>query len=281
MPFEPTYLEFHALFVLPPVVALAWRWHRRRREGARRPGQRAVLDGGRAAAGRLVRADFGLDALGLLAILFAAVVYTVPWDNALIAVGVWTYGPGRVAATLWHAPVGEYLFFLAQPTLTALFLAALPREWSRTAERTPVASPRRLRVASVGLAAAIGAAGVAALASPPTLYLGAILAWAAPVFALQWAVGAPALVARRRLVAAAVCVPTLYLCVADRVAIDAGIWSLSPTWTTGRSVFGLPVEEALFFLVTNLFVVQGLVLYRWVTETGAADQLRRTVRSWR
>jgi hypothetical protein len=30
------------------------------------------------------------------------------------------------------------------------------------------------------------------------------------------------------------------------------------------SVAGLPVEEGAFFLITNLFVVQGLLLYSWV-----------------
>ncbi len=53
---------------------------------------------------------------------------------------------------------------------------------------------------------------------------------------------------------------------ADWVAIRAGVWSLSARYTTGVELAGLPVEEALFFLVTNAFVVQGLVLLEWVIE---------------
>jgi hypothetical protein len=66
-------------------------------------------------------------------------------------------------------------------------------------------------------------------------------------------------------------VPTLYLCVTDRIAIEYGIWILSEQYTTGIFVAGLPVEEAAFFFVTNLFVVQGLVLYRLVTARWGVD----------
>ncbi|MFC7172785.1 lycopene cyclase domain-containing protein [Haloplanus litoreus] len=132
--------------------------------------------------------------------------------------------------------------------------------------------PIRTRLAALALAAILGAGGWQLLARSETFYLGAILAWAAPVLALQWVVGAPQLWARRRLVTLGTLVPTTYLCVADRVAIEYGIWILSERYTTGLTVAGLPVEEATFFLVTNLFVVQGLVLYRWVVSRfGAAD----------
>jgi lycopene cyclase domain-containing protein len=62
----------------------------------------------------------------------------------------------------------------------------------------------------------------------------------------------------------AVAVPTLYLWFADRVAIGLGVWTISETFTLGIDLFGLPMEEATFFLVTNLLVVQGLVLFEWV-----------------
>jgi lycopene beta-cyclase len=85
--------------------------------------------------------------------------------------------------------------------------------------------------------------------------------WATPVLAAQWWFATPAVRRRRRTFLLAVGVPTLWLWVADRVAIGAGIWSISPRFTTGAHLFGLPAEEALFFLVTNLLVVQGLLLF--------------------
>ncbi|WP_394348252.1 lycopene cyclase domain-containing protein [Natrinema pallidum] len=45
------------------------------------------------------------------------------------------------------------------------------------------------------------------------------------------------------------------------LAIELGIWVISEAHTTGYVLGGLPIEEALFFLVTNVFAVQGVVLY--------------------
>jgi lycopene cyclase domain-containing protein len=112
----------------------------------------------------------------------------------------------------------------------------------------------------------VGTAGLAMLLYRPTYYMGAILAWAGPVLALQWAVGWSYLLSRWRLLAVATLVPATYFSAADRIAIDAGIWRISSDLTTGLTVGGLPIEEGAFFLVTTLFVVQGLVLYPWVIE---------------
>jgi len=73
-------------------------------------------------------------------------------------------------------------------------------------------------------------------------------------------------VAEWRAVLGGTLAPTLYLWVVDRIAIGVGLWSLSDRYTTGLAVplLGLPIEEAVFFLLTSLFVVQGLVLYVWL-----------------
>ncbi len=94
----------------------------------------------------------------------------------------------------------------------------------------------------------------------PGVYLGLILVWAGPVLALQWAIGSTQLWATKRTWLIGTLVPTVYLWIADRIAIAQGIWSISDTYTTGLNLFGLPIEEATFFLVTNLLVVQGLLL---------------------
>lgn len=229
-----SYLAFLALFVGPPLAVLA--------------------------ALRVTRWDgdyYRLGGVGVLAVL--ALAYTTPWDNYLVARGVWWYGEGTVAAWLWHAPVEEYAFVAAQTLLTGLWVQALP------VDADGDFLPTR-RDAAVGLLAGVlvGVAGVAFLTRDATFYLGAILAWAAPVLALQWAVGWRYLWARRRLFALAVLVPTVYLSAVDRWAIADGIWVLADQYTTGVTVLGLPVEEGAFFLVTNVFVTQGLVLYAWV-----------------
>jgi len=250
----PTYLQFHLAFLVPALMfmmatAFVSR-NRLRNAGLWRLG-----------AGRTYW-------VGVAIITVVALVYTTPWDNYLIARGVWSYGAGSTLATLGYAPVEEYVFIVVQPWLTALWLShlSLPRRWA-----TPV-RPLGTRVVATALAVTVGIAGWLMLGTDATFYLGAILAWAAPVLALQWAVGAPQLWAQRRLVVLGALVPTAYFCVADRIAIEYGIWVLSARYTTGLTVAGLPIEEATFFVVTNLFVVQGLVLYRWVLDRRATDE---------
>jgi lycopene cyclase domain-containing protein len=92
------------------------------------------------------------------------------------------------------------------------------------------------------------------------LYLGLILAWAGPVLAAMWWIAGDALWANRRALAWVIGVPTLWLWVADALAIRWGIWTITDATRTGAEVFGLPVEEAVFFLLTNVLVAQGLLL---------------------
>jgi lycopene cyclase domain-containing protein len=126
--------------------------------------------------------------------------------------------------------------------------------------------------------AGVGSAGAAVVAwgLHPVwahgFYLTAIVGWFAPLIALQAALGADRLAAHRRQLAVAVLAPTAYLWVADLVAIRAGTWWINPERTVGLRPFGLPVEEAVFFLVTNLVVVNGVIL---VLD---ADMWRRTSR---
>ena len=93
------------------------------------------------------------------------------------------------------------------------------------------------------------------------LYLGLILAWACPVLAGMWGLSGRRFWRHRRLLALAVVPPTLYLWIADRAALGLGIWAIADATRTGFALLGLPVEEALFFLVTNALVVQGLLMF--------------------
>jgi lycopene cyclase domain-containing protein len=251
-----TYLQFHLAFLVPLVMLL--------------------LVTGFVSRTRITDTAARWDAgwrrywVGVAIITLVALLYTTPWDNLLIARGVWWYGEGRTLATVWEAPIEEYLFIIVQPWVTALWLSHL----SFSTEWPAATHPRLSRAVMLVVAAVIGIAGWRWLGSDATFYIGAITAWAAPVLALQWAVGAPQLWARRRAVAIGTLLPTLYLCIADRIAIEYGIWVLSEQYTTGIFVAGLPIEEAAFFFVTNLFVVQGLVLYRLVMAEWGIEALR-------
>jgi lycopene cyclase domain-containing protein len=230
-----SYFTFHLIFVVPPILILAWL---QRQSFTNIEGRRARL------------------ALPLIALI--AFVYTTPWDNYLVWREIWEYGIGRVVGTIGYVPVEEYLFFMLQPILTGLWLYWL---LARDNESVQQKSSSILRVLMLIVGGTLSVAGFLMLRSHSTLYLGLILAWAAPILSLQWVIGAATLWGMKRIWLMGVLVPTVYLWVIDRIAIANGIWQISDTYTTGLQLFGLPIEEATFFLVTNLLVVQGLILF--------------------
>lgn len=228
------YLTFHLVFTVPVFAVLALVYLRRR-----------------------LYAD-DLSPWGVVIVAFIAFSYTTPWDSYMIRQEVWWYGDGVLLTRFWRVPVGEYFFFVIQPLITGFWLyLLLTRLDTRQAGSW---TPRWLLVAAgVGVTAVGGwwAQGT------PTFYFGMILVWAGPVLVLQWGYGGHYLLRNSHIVAAAVVPATLYLASADRVAIENGIWVISDELTTGIHVLGLPVEEGLFFFVTNLLVVQGILLFRW------------------
>lgn len=230
-----SYFTFHLIFIIPPILVLAWL---QRRPFTDIGGYRAKL------------------ALPLIALM--ALIYTTPWDNYLVFREIWGYGIGRVVGTIGYVPIEEYLFFLLQPILTGLWLFFLLR---RNPPVYDESSSSWQRVIMFVFGAVLSIAGFLMLQWDNTLYLGLILAWATPILSLQWLIGTNILWGIKRIWLNAVIIPTLYLWVTDRIAIGNGIWHISDKYSTGFQLFGLPIEEATFFLVTNLLVVQGLLLF--------------------
>ena len=73
-------------------------------------------------------------ALSMLGMAVVALVYTTPWDNAIIAMGVWRYDPSLVwGITLGWVPLEEYLFYILQTILTGLIVLALSGRGADTA----------------------------------------------------------------------------------------------------------------------------------------------------
>lgn len=198
---------------------------------------------------------------GTVVVTVIALVYTTPWDRYMIRRGVWRYGEGRVSARLFEVPLGEYFFFVIQPLIVGLWLYVL---LARAEMRPSGGWMPRYVLAAAGFG--VAAVGWWWAQGTETFYVGMVLVWAGPVLVLQWAYGGHYIVRNLRVVAAAVVPPTVYFASVDRFAIENGIWTLSDELTTGLRVVGLPVEEGAFFLVTNLLVVQGVMLFRWTLE---------------
>ena len=194
--------------------------------------------------------------IGLLAIL--AVVYTTPWDNYLVATQVWGYGPDRVLGVIGYVPIEEYCFFVLQTILTGLWFFFV-QNWIPITDKE-TASPKTKVIGSL-LLLVLTVSGVFFIFNELSIYLGLILVWATPVLLLQWMVGGEYLPSNIKAFLWAVILPTVYLCIADAVAIHEGVWEISKAQILGLHLGPLPLEEAVFFLMTNLMLVQGLTLF--------------------
>jgi lycopene beta-cyclase len=238
-----TYLQFHFLFIFPPILLL--------------------LGMAPAIRGRLGRR--GLWPAFIVPLI--AFLYTTPWDNYLVWKEVWWYSPERVIGTIGYVPLEEYLFFLLQPILTGLFTLHLLARRSEPGAAgpfpvlPPVTNPGRVRVVGALPWFVLTAIGAALLFTTSGLYMGLILAWASPVVGLLWLFMGPFLAQHRKVLLTGILVPTLYLWVADGIAIAQEIWLISPVYTVGFNPLGLPIEEAIFFLITNVLSAMGVLLF--------------------
>lgn len=230
-----TYLQFHFVFTIPAILLL-WALQRRPMAG--------------------VGAGPAWRAIGFVVVI--AFVYTTPWDNYLVYREVWGYGPNRVIGTIGYVPIEEYMFFVLQTVLTGLWLC-LVRWWLPPDDAVP--PPRGWKAGGIALWLGLTALGVAFLFGTRSLYMGLILAWAAPVLAGMHVIGAAEFWRERRAWALGIAVPTLYLWAADTYAIANGIWYIEEAVSFPLRPFGLPIEEATFFWITNVLVVQGVLLF--------------------
>jgi lycopene cyclase domain-containing protein len=243
-----TYAQFLAVFLLIPITLLAFamRRHLSWREGR-----------------------------WLALLMLIALVYTTPWDNYLVASRVWWYDPDQVAGvTLGWVPVEEYIFFLLQPLMTGLWVLYLNRQLP------PMPSnPYRRKLRSV-VASGIGVVWTGAVVGlaigwQPGNYLSLILAWALPPIALQMAFGADILWGERQRVVLGLFPASLHLSAADALAIRAGTWTINPELSLEVYLASvLPLEEFVFFLLTNTLVVFAVVL---LLSTESHRRLQRTV----
>ena len=88
-----SYLEFHLIFTLPLILIL-YGWIRARRL--------TIASG------------------PIWAMIVVALIYTTPWDNYLVARGVWHYPAESVLFRIGYVPFEEYLFFGLETVLVGL-----------------------------------------------------------------------------------------------------------------------------------------------------------------
>lgn len=188
-----------------------------------------------------------------------ALLYTTLWDNYLVATNVWWYDPALVSGIIFGwVPLEEYTFFVLQPIMTGLWLLFL----ARRLRPSEVALKPKLRLWSVVPLAVLwlGMAAILIGNWRPGTYLALELVWALPPIALQLAFGADILWRHRGLVLGTIIPATIYLSAADALAIGFGTWTIDPAQSLNIFLGVLPIEEFVFFLLTNTLVTFGVTL---------------------
>jgi putative membrane protein len=237
-----TYLEFLLLFVILPtsvliICGLLWSPQAPKQPNLRSRHWTAVLI--------------------LVGIAF---VWTTPWDNYLIAVGVWHSPPDRILGTIGYVPLEEYAFFLLMPISIGaiLYLILQKARVHATLWRQP---QKRARWIVSITALVCFSAGVVLLVNHPNSYLGLTVVWFLPALFIQCIFDPLGILRNAPIIVPATLLPTVYLWAADSFAIASGIWTFDSTSLSGFMIGNLPIEEAFFFFITSLLVAQGVTLY--------------------
>jgi lycopene beta-cyclase len=212
-----------------------------------------------------------------------AVIYTTPWDNYLVATGVWYYNPDLVTGKLiGYVPIEEYTFFVLETLLSGLWWWFLARRLSQP--KTEFKPNKRLVYLSTCLLVFLWliSAYLFFLGAPKWTYLSITLFWALPAILPQLLFGADILWHYRKLVFWGIFVPGLYLSLMDIIALTDTTWSISPSQTTGILFFGiLPLEEVVFFFITNILVINGMTLLLANVSQERFAALKQTIATWR
>ncbi len=255
-----SYFGFLLIFLGIPILILLGLTYWDRREGRGRNG----------------RLNHWPAALGIMLHVLIAVLYTTPWDNYLVATKVWWYDPALVTGiTIGWVPIEEYTFFVVQPILGGLWLWLLARRLPLPAVRQALRRGLRWQMPLVLFLGWVTAVFILVVGWQPGTYLALELGWAIPPIMLQLAFGADILWRNRRIVLLSIVPLTLYLSTADALAIDFGTWTINPDQSLELLLGGiLPIEEFIFFLLTNTLITFGLTLL-WAEESHERiEQLR-------
>lgn len=229
-----TYMQVHLFYTLPPTIILYL----------------------------LIRPLItSFDRIKILTLCIFAVIYTTPWDNYIIYHKAWWYRKGAVIGTIGYVPIEEYMFFIIQTILTSLWTICCSR-W--TLHSLYLRSSKSLKfqlmkyVGIVLMASAILWGWLNAIPATKSFYLCSIVWWSLLIVVLLWYIASTHIVHRYQQILFSAVFPSLYLCYVDVIALRARVWHINEK--TSLEVFvvdELPIEEVIFFFVTNFIVVMG------------------------
>jgi lycopene cyclase domain-containing protein len=221
--------------------------------------------------------------IGIAIHVLLAVLYTTPWDNYLVATGVWYYNPDLVTGfVIGYVPIEEYTFFVLETFLAGLWWWFLARRLSLSQKEF---KPNKRLVywsTCVLIVTWIIFTYLFFFGEAKWTYLSITLFWALPAILMQVLFGADILWHHRKPVLWGILVPGTYLSLMDILALKSTTWSISPAQTTGVLFFGvLPLEEVVFFFITNLLVNFGMTLLLSNVSQERFREIKEQLRGWK
>nr|XP_036588963.1 squalene/phytoene synthase [Colletotrichum truncatum]KAF6800605.1 squalene/phytoene synthase [Colletotrichum truncatum] len=210
-----------------------------------------------------------LDIVRTLFIVTIAFVATIPWDSYLIRTGIWSYPPDAVLGpTLFDIPIEELFFFIIQTYITAQLYIILNKPVLHAQYlNSPATVPQWIKhgkiLGQVALAGSIALGAFLIIKEGEGTYMGLILVWACLFALFTWTITAHFLLALpKACTALPIILPTVYLWVVDEMALGRGTWAIESGTKLDIKLFGdLEIEEATFFLVTNILIVFGVAAF--------------------
>lgn len=216
------------------------------------------------------------DVYRIVFLITIALVWTIPWDAYLIKRKIWTYPPSVVVGhSLFGIPLEEVFFFIIQTYTTSLLYLLLSKlsfkpvylvggnQLDHHAHKHLETLKFRRMLGQLLLGGLIAYGAVHVAVGGQGTYMGLILVWAGPVALALWSMAYQFLLQLPYVCTLLpIALPTLYLWVVDTLALRRGTWAIESGTKLDICLWdGLEIEEAVFFLATNLLIVFGLVTF--------------------
>jgi lycopene cyclase domain-containing protein len=208
-----------------------------------------------------------LDSKNALVILSSmAFIYTTPWDNYLVAQGVWFYDEALVSGIIiYWVPLEEYLFFILETILVGLlFLNINTINTNKILNNTQQKFENiNLRIFGFSIVIVLWSISLILLLSGYTqfTYVALIMVWALIPIGIQIIYGVDLIWDNIIPISVSITISTIYLSFVDAYAIRSGTWTIDSEYSLASFKLDiLPFEEILFFLITSILVTFGTFL---------------------
>lgn len=200
-----------------------------------------------------------------------AFIATSAWDNYAVYSGIWFFPAEKTLGKyLYYVPLEEYAFFFLQTFTTGLVqILYLEKIYKYKKNETQEIAAKTLYSFIFPLIFCGEIINFYQLKTEEVIklpfgewnYLFHLFSWAGTFILIQFIFGRKKLKGKLKLIVVPALIMTVYFSLADAVSIGNGIWNFDPLQTTGAKIGNVPLEEILFFLLTNLLITEAVVLF--------------------